>query len=1445
MIQRIVDFSLKNKFLVFLFFAAWILWGIYETTRLPIDAVPDITNNQVQVISLSNSLGAADIERLVTAPLETAFSNIPGITELRSFSRSGLSIITLVFNDETDVYWARQQIAERIGETSSLIPQGMADISLAPVTTGLGEVYQYIVRPAKGFEDAYSLRELRSIQDWIIRKQLLGTPGVADVSSFGGELMQYQVQILPDRLKAYGITHEEVLHALSSDNQNSGGTYIEKGPKAYFITTNGLFNSIHDIENVPIKYSAGGIPLLVRHVADVKKGAATRYGAISYNGEKEVAGAVVMMIKGENSSHTVTSIRERLDQIRKTLPPGIVVEAFLDRSKMVNNAIKTVETNLLEGALIVILVLVLFLSSLRAGLIVASVIPLSMLFAIILMNRFGISGNLMSLGALDFGLIIDGAVIIVEAVMHSFSGTAAGIKNLTLRQKEEEVGKVSTQMMSAAFFGQVIIFIVYIPILSLRGIEGKMFMPMAQTVSFALLGAIIASLTWVPVMCAVFIQPQDDTRIDKWFVQLRSSYTRWLTKVFHHKAINLSTAVVLLIVAYVLLSRMGGEFIPRLEEGDLAMDTRLLPGASLSNSIETTKKCAALLKSRFPEIEKIVVKTGCGEIPTDPMPIEASDVMIILKDKSEWTSAKSFDELSEKMKSVIAEIPGVSVGFQFPVQMRFNELMTGAKQDVVCKIYGENLDTLTSIASRIKMIAEKTNGIKDMYVEKISGVEQISIVPNRESLIRHGISIDAFNRALRVFMAGEKCGFVYENERRYNLVVKMQNAGFADLEKIGAIQIQGTGGVQIPLLQLADIQVKPGPNQIMREAGRRRIMLGFNIRGRDVESVVIDLQKQVNKTIFMPSGYHYRMGGTFENLMDARRRLSIVVPIALLLIFLLLYFSFSSISDALVIFMAIPLSAVGGVFLLWFRNMPFSISAAIGFIALFGVAVLNGVVMITEIRRLLSDGMETREAIVQGACNRIRPILMTASVASLGFLPMALSHGAGAEVQRPLATVVIGGLVSATLLTLFVLPILYEWSRRFSAKKPSVFLVLPFAMMANLSIRAQELKMITFNEAQVIMNKNNPDLKKARLEKENAEVMKKSWFEVPSAQLSAEYGQFNTFANDNRIGLQQSFSFPTAYAAGRNYLRSISEYASLAEQMSMQEKKRELRSIYSGWMLMALRIKMLQTADSLWTEMRRISQARTSAGEELGADDALVLAKKTLIQQQLQIAESEKKQLINAFRCLLNTSEPYLPAADSAALSTSFQRDTAVSRKFTGSRLLAGQVRSASGLVRYAGNRLLPDVSLSVNTQTNTGWFRKGNEEVFYHQGYRFWYAGAGLNIPLFYRSRFTQYKSLTYRRKIAEAEYESQVIKTDTEVKNLLLRYESQFFACRELQSISLPAMQNAYRVALRRYQSGEAGFSECMYYYNEYFTLQQKILETSDALNQTIIDMAYYYNQ
>ncbi|MFN5209556.1 MAG: CusA/CzcA family heavy metal efflux RND transporter [Bacteroidota bacterium] len=1444
MIQHIVDFSLKNKLLIFLFFTAWTVWGIFETTQLPIDAVPDITNNQVQVISVSNSLGAADIERLVTVPLETAFSNIPGITELRSFSRFGLSIITLVFSDETDVYWARQQIAERIGETSSLIPQGMADISMAPVTTGLGEVYQYIVRPAKGFEEAYSLRELRSIQDWIIRKQLLGTPGVADVSSFGGELMQYQVQILPDRLKAFGITHDEVLHALSSDNQNSGGTYIEKGPKAYFITTSGLFNSIKDIENVPIRYSAGGMPLLIRHVAEVRKGSATRYGAISYNGEREVAGAIVMMIKGENSSHTVSHIKERMDQIRKTLPPGIVVDAFLDRSKMVDNAIKTVETNLLEGALIVILVLVLFLSSLRAGLIVASVIPLSMLFAIILMNRFGISGNLMSLGALDFGLIIDGAVIIVEAVMHSFT-RFTGVKKLTSSQKDEEIGKVSTQMMSAAFFGQVIIFIVYIPILSLRGIEGKMFIPMAQTVSFALLGAILASLTWVPVMCAMFIQPQAETRIDKWFVLVRSVYSKWLMKVFHQKAITLTTAMVLLVIAYLLLTRMGGEFIPRLEEGDLAMDTRLLTGASLSNSIETTKRCAALLKSRFPEIEKIVVKTGCGEIPTDPMPIEASDVMIILKDKSAWTSAKTFDQLSEKMKAVVAEIPGVSVGFQFPVQMRFNELMTGAKQDVVCKVYGENLDSLASIASRIKSIAEKTEGIKDMYVEKLNGVEQISIIPYRESFIRHGISMDVFNRALRVFMAGEKCGFVYENERRYGLVVKMQNAGYADIEKIGAIQIQGAGGVQVPLSLLADIQVKPGPNQIMRETGRRRIMLGFNIRGRDVESVVNDLQAQIKKSISLPSGYHYRMGGTFENLMDARKRLSIVVPIALLLIFLMLYFSFSSVPDALVIFMAIPLSAVGGVFLLWFRNMPFSISAAIGFIALFGVAVLNGVVMITEIRRLLAEGMVLREAIVQGSCNRIRPILMTASVASLGFLPMALSNGAGAEVQRPLATVVIGGLVSATLLTLFVLPLLYDWIRRFTSKKTSALLLLLMPMLETLPARAQDLKTISFKEAQSIMYKNNPDLKRARLEKENAEVMKKSWFDAPSMQISAEYGQFNTFANDNRIGLQQSFAFPTAYAASRNYLRSLSDYAELSEQMGMQEKKRELRRLFSAWMLMASRLHLLHTADSLWTEMRRISLARTAAGEDLGADDAIVLAKKSLLQQQVKIAESEKNQIINAFRCLLNTSEPYLPAEDSTVLSAHLQEDTSVYRNFTGSRLLAGHVRSASGLAKYAGNRLLPDISLSVNTQSNTGWFRKGNEEVFYKPGYRFFYAGAGLSFPLFYRSRYAQYQSISYRKKIAEADYESLLLKTNAEVKNLLLRYESQFFANRELQSVSLPAMQKAYQVALRRYQSGESGFTECMYYYNEYFALQQKILETADALNQTIIDMAFYYNQ
>lgn len=1040
MLNKIIEFSIKNKLIIGLMTLALVIYGVIELRKLPIDAVPDITDNQVQIITTSPSLGAPDVERFITFPIEQVSRNIVGVKQIRSFSRFGLSVITIVFNEDTNVYLARQQVAERLQQVSQDIPKEIGVPAMAPITTGLGEIYQYVVRPKKGYEHRYSAMDLRTIQDWIVRRQLLGVEGVADVASFGGDLKQYEIAIKPAQLKAVGVTMQQLFTAVENNNQNAGGAYIEKGPNALFIRTEGLAKNISDIENIVVKNLPDGTPILVKNIAEVKLGKAIKYGAMTYNGKGEVAGAVVMMMKGGNSNQVIDKIKTRVEEIQKTLPEGVKIEAFLDRTKMVDNAIGTVSKNLIEGALIVVFVLVLFLGNFRAGFIVASVIPLAMLFAIIMMNIFGVSGNLMSLGALDFGLIVDGAVIIVEAVLHrlhSIKGKEG--ERISSEQMNKEVKTSAGKMMNSAVFGQVIILIVYLPILSLQGIEGKMFKPMAQTVAFALIGAFILSLTYIPMMSSVFLSRKIQTKptfSDRMIEKLVAFYDKSLAKVLKSSKIVMTVVFLLFALAVYILSKLGGEFIPSLPEGDFAVETRILPGSSLKTSTEVVLKSQQVLMSKFPEIKKIVGKTGSSEIPTDPMPLDASDMMIILKDRKEWTSADNYNDLADKMqKELQKNMVGVTYSFQYPVAMRFNELMTGARQDVVCKIFGENLDTLKVYSEKLAAVVNKVNGAQNIYVEPVSGLSQIVINYNRSALAQYGLNVSDVNNVVNAAFAGKVTGAVFEGEKKFDMVVRMDSEERRKLEDVQNLLLTTSSGTDIPLKSVADVDIKESVNQIQRENAARRIIVGFNVRNRDIQSTVNDLQNRVNSELKLPAGYSITYGGNFENLQEAKARLGIAVPVSLLLILLMLYFAFRSVKYGLIIFTAIPLSAVGGVFALWLRGMDFSISAGIGFIALFGVAVLNGIVLIAEFNRQKTQKEDLRDVVLTGGKNRLRPVLMTATVASLGFLPMALSNGEGAEVQRPLATVVIGGLILATFLTLYVLPILYIFFEKKSFNK--------------------------------------------------------------------------------------------------------------------------------------------------------------------------------------------------------------------------------------------------------------------------------------------------------------------------------------------------------------------------------------------------------------------------
>lgn len=1031
MIEKLVRFSVKNKLIIAIAVLAISGLGIFSMLHLPLDAIPDITNNQVQVVTSSPSLAPQEIEQFITQPIELSMTNIPGVQNVRSISRFGLSVITIVFDEATPTMEARQYVKEQLDIANEDIPVELGSPQMMPITTGLGEIYQYVLTIDPEYADKYDNMELRSIQDWVVKRQLMGTKGIIDVSSFGGFLKQYEVSIQPEKLSASNTTIEEVFKALESNNENSGGSYIEKADNAYYIRTEGMVNSLGDISNIIVRKN-GETPVRISDVAEVKFGSPQRYGAMTMDGLGEVVGGITLMLKGANSSEAIENVQKRVQEIEGSLPEGVHIYPFLDRSVLVGKAIHTVSKNLVEGGLIVIFVLILLLGNFRAGLIVASVIPLSLLIAFIFMRLFGVSANLMSLGAIDFGIVVDGAVIVVEGVLHLLFTSHLG-KKLNQQEMDEAIIGSSSSIISSAAFGVLIIVVVFIPILSLSGIEGKMFTPMAQTVSFAILGALILSMTYIPMMSSLFLKKSIKEKVtlaDKLMNKVKGLYSPVLSFALKRSTLILFSGIALFISAILLFGRLGAEFVPTLDEGDLAMQVTLEPGSSLTKMIETTLEAEKILKNEFPEVKHVVAKIGTAEIPTDPMAIEDADVMILMKDKSEWTSANSREEISDKMKKSLSKLSHAEFNFTQPIQLRFNELISGAKSDIAVKLYGENLDTLSFYGAQIENKIRSIQGAGDVKMEQTDGLPQLMVRIDRDKLTQHHVNVKSVNQIIRSAYAGAKAGVVLEDSRRFDLVVRLENDAKNQLD-LGLLQVINNPGEMVPLSDLCEMELVEGPMMITREDAQRRVSVGVNVRNRDIESFVNDVSKQLNY-IKLPSGYYLKYGGQFENLQAAKKRLSLAVPIALILIFILLYFAFGNLKYALLIYAAVPLSAVGGVFALVITGMPFSISAGVGFIALFGVAVLNGIVLVSYINNLKSKRGNTSisELIKEGSLSRLRPVLMTAAVASIGFLPMALSTGSGAEVQKPLAIVVIGGLISATLLTLVVLPALYNLTHK-------------------------------------------------------------------------------------------------------------------------------------------------------------------------------------------------------------------------------------------------------------------------------------------------------------------------------------------------------------------------------------------------------------------------------
>ncbi len=1446
MIDRIIRFSVKNKLITSVLILVFICWGLYSVTQLSIDALPDVTNNQVQVITVSPNLATQEVEQFITYPLELHFKNLPELVELRSTSRSGLSVITIVFKDRIPVHIARQLVSERLLTAIEDIPKSYGTPEMIPPTTGLGEIFQYTLTVDSSHRSKYNEMDLRTIQDWIVKRQLLGVPGVVDVSSFGGKLKQYEIAVDPLKLASMNMSILEVYDALKDNNENTGASYIDKGPNLYFIRGEGLLQSLADIQNTLVTRKSG-MPVLIKDIAQVRFGHAPRYGAMTRNGEGETVGGVVLMAKGENSVRVIKDVKQRMIQVEHSLPDGVHVDFFVDRSKLISSTIGTVEHNLLMGALIVIFILVLMLGNIRAGLIVASVIPLSMLFAIILMNAFDISANLMSMGALDFGLIVDGAVIIVESMMFLLHDKFKS-HILNQSQMDREVISSASKIMNSAIFGQIIILIVYVPIFALVGIEGKMFRPMALTVSFAILGALLLTLTYVPLMSSIFlsknIQVKEDIseRIIHWIHKMYSPSLQFFLK---HRIPVLIGSALMLIASIFQFNMLGGEFIPELDEGDFATNYTIRQGSSLTQTIEVGTQLEKILLNNFPEVTEAVSKIGTSEIPTDPMPIESADLIIILKDKKEWTSAQSKEELAEKMNEKLSVIPGVNLSFEQPIQMRFNELIAGVKSDIAIKVFGDNLEILSSKGNEIAQLVSSINGAADIKVERVVGMPQLIVKWNRDRLSQFGLSIADANKILNTALAGGKAGLVYEGDKMFDLVVRYADYHDADIDKVKNILIPLADGSQIPTSQLANVSFKSAPAQISRDNGERRIVIEVNTRNRDIQSVAKDIAAVLNSKLKLPSGYYIEYGGTFQNLQEAKGRLTFAVPLALLLILLLLFLTFRSIKESLIIFSAIPLAAIGGVFALALRNMNFSISAGIGFIALFGVAVLNGIVLIAYFNRLEQQGeSDIMQRIIKGTTARLRPVLATAAVASLGFLPMALSTSAGSEIQKPLATVVIGGLISSTLLTLIVLPVLYSLfssNKKMSVKGAalSLTLLLSTTIMSNQS-HCQDLssssegtaKNISLDSCISFALRNHPLLHSGQYAIQQQIQLKKSKLALDPISLQYQHGQINGNQNDYNLSFTTGIQNPITIAKEVELQKAKIELANSNLSITKSELIKNITIAYYQLDHYQQLLKVIEDQELIYRDFATFAAKKYQLGEsnvleKLNAEAQLkkqTLLKKS-VESQIRITSTELQKWTSIKdSILITTGEPM-------KVSPFLDTDTA----------------SLESNPYYAFQKNNWRVSLSEWKLEKTHWnpsiqigaFTQSIDKVS-----SFWGWTLGTNIPLFKTGQSAKVQAAYLQTKIIEADLDKFTLNLNADFKTAREEYHQNQQQLEYYEKEGRTLSKTLIHSATTSYKAGDIGYSEYIQSITEAYNIRNMYLQTLHNYNLSAIHLKSLIN-
>lgn len=1434
MFKAIVHFSIQKKLFVGLTTLFLLLGGIYAMMTLPIDAVPDITNNQVQIVTVSPTLAPQEVEQLITMPIEIAMSNIMNVEEIRSVSRFGLSLVTVVFKESVPTLDARQLINEQIQTVAGEIPTELGTPELMPITTGLGEIYQYVLRVEPGYEEKYDAMELRTIQDWIVKRQLSGIPGIVEINSFGGYLKQYEVAVDPDALYSLNITIGEVFEALNRNNQNTGGSYIEKINKAYYIRSEGMIGKIKDIERIVIT-NRGGIPIHISDVGSVRFGSAKRFGAMTKDGEGECVGGIAMMLKGANANVVTKELEARVERVQKMLPEGVRVEPYLNRSELVDRNISTVIRNLIEGALIVFIVLIIFLGNVRAGLIVASVIPLAMLFAFILMRVFGVSANLMSLGAIDFGIVVDGSIVILEGMLaHIYSRRLMG-RTLSAEEMDREVEAGAGHVARSATFAVLIILIVFFPLLTLTGIEGKYFTPMAKTLVFCIIGALILSLTYVPMMASLFLKrtiSSKPTFADRFFGKLNGVYRRTLHFCLRHIWGTIACSFAALAVSLFLFTRLGAEFIPTLDEGDFAMQMTLPAGSSLTHSIELSKQAEETLMKNFPEIKHVVAKIGTAEVPTDPMAVEDADIMIVMKPFKEWTSASSRAEMVEKMKASLEPITGAEFNFSQPIQLRFNELMTGAKADIAIKLYGEDMAELYKKAKEASLFVEQVPGAADVIVEQAMGLPQLVVHYDRAKIARYGMNIEELNTIIRTAYAGEAAGVVFENERRFDLVLRLDNDKVADLN-LDKLFVRTAEGIQIPVSEVATIELVNGPLQINRDATKRRIVIGVNVRDADIQKVVRTIQETLDKHIKLEPGYYFEYGGQFENLQNAIDTLTIVIPVALSLILLLLFFAFKSVTYSLVVFSTVPLSLIGGILALWLRGLPFSISAGVGFIALFGVAVLNGILMINHfnnLRKQTKYQMTTNRILAKGCPHLLRPVFLTGLVASLGFVPMAIAKSAGAEVQRPLATVVIGGLIVSTILTLIIIPVFYRLVNSSAAWKRQRWLkrLLPFLLFLGILFPTHAQQTVSLEEAVTIALENHPRLKTATASIERSRASRGESWEVSPTTFNYSWGQINgETRNDNQMEITQSLgSLLTPFYKNALVNRQVATgeyYRDLVKKEITAEVKRAWAYYQYAFHLCALYKEQIEWAGRL----RKASQLRYEQGDitllERNMSSTLVAD----LQTRLSQAEEELQLATRRFSWTCYSDSPLLPMDTTLVLFPARVAEIAPSDiHLNYFRSVADEKKA---MLRIERSRFFPELSV--------GYVR---QKIAPLSGLDSWMVGISFPVLFFpQHSRVRQAKIDSY---IARTEAESNIRQLNNKVEELSVALRKEGEHIRYYTTGALPEAEALLKSATVQFKENETDITQFVQSLNAAREIRRGYIEAVYAYNISALELELY---